>query len=412
MTSRRGACPSLDQPMESGDGLLLRISPAEPAPIDEFENCVAAARTLGNGTIEVTSRGSLQFRGFTQASASQFASQMMRFRLVDDADRVITNPLRGEVSEVLDVTSVAACVRRAIREADLHLAPKVSVVLDGGGNLHLDELTADVRFRAVPISGGARLNVTLGGSAFDAFPLCSIPLELASELAVSILRELGSSGYSRMRAALDALGPSPFLRAAGSGVENIVPVASRSKAEPMGRHALREGLFAVGLGLFLGHADAERLLEMSRFCREQGAHWFRAAPGRTILFGSFPAEEAEASAEFAARLGFIVRGTDPRGRLTACAGAPACASGYLRTRVVAQELATPNLPAGEVHLSGCAKGCARRSAASITVVGTPDGAVVVFDGDVSKTPDLLLSPDALSAKLKELVGSRTEMLHA
>jgi precorrin-3B synthase len=80
--------------------------------------------------------------------------------------------------------------------------------------------------------------------------------------------------------------------------------------------------------------------------------------------------------------------------------------------VVAQELATPNLPAGEVHLSGCAKGCARRSAASITVVGTPDGAVVVFDGDVSKTPDLLLSPDALSAKLKELVGSRTEMLHA
>ena len=70
----RGACPGLSAPMETGDGLLARIMPAGPIPLDAFIAFGAAAREHGNGTIEVSARGSLQVRGLTPLSAALFAS--------------------------------------------------------------------------------------------------------------------------------------------------------------------------------------------------------------------------------------------------------------------------------------------------------------------------------------------------
>ena len=62
---RRGACPALSTPMPTGDGLLIRLSPASGgvSPKQLIGLCEAAARH-GNGIVEVTARGSLQFRGF------------------------------------------------------------------------------------------------------------------------------------------------------------------------------------------------------------------------------------------------------------------------------------------------------------------------------------------------------------
>ena len=59
-TLARGACPCLAEPMETGDGLLARIVPTGLIPIDAFAALCAAARTHGNGQMEITARGSLQ----------------------------------------------------------------------------------------------------------------------------------------------------------------------------------------------------------------------------------------------------------------------------------------------------------------------------------------------------------------
>ena len=69
--NRRGWCPSLFAPMQSGDGLLLRVKPrlgVIPAP--EARALADAARRLGNGMLGLTNRGNLQLRGFTEASAA------------------------------------------------------------------------------------------------------------------------------------------------------------------------------------------------------------------------------------------------------------------------------------------------------------------------------------------------------
>ena len=67
---RRGACPGLSAPMATGDGLLARLTPSgSTIALDAFAGLCAAARTHGNGIIEITSRGSIQIRGLSAASA-------------------------------------------------------------------------------------------------------------------------------------------------------------------------------------------------------------------------------------------------------------------------------------------------------------------------------------------------------
>ena len=70
--SRRGACPALSAPMQTGDGLLVRLNPvAGGLPPKLLIGLAESALKRGNGIMEVTARGSLQIRGLTAASAAQ-----------------------------------------------------------------------------------------------------------------------------------------------------------------------------------------------------------------------------------------------------------------------------------------------------------------------------------------------------
>ena len=147
---RRGACPGLSQPMPTGDGLLARITPTgETISCMAFAALCAAARSCGNGIIEVTSRGSIQIRGLTEASSRGLAAAVGRIEgPFCDGPVVLNNALSGvDPEEALDTSPIAADLRRAIAAAAFSagIAPKVSVVLDGGGPLHLEAVGADVR---------------------------------------------------------------------------------------------------------------------------------------------------------------------------------------------------------------------------------------------------------------------------
>jgi hypothetical protein len=160
---RRGACPGLSAPMPTGDGLLARLVPADAMPLDAFIALCRAARARGNGTMEVTARGCLQVRGLTPGSAPLFASEVAALGIAaHDGVAVLAGPLRDDPGEVVDSCGLAAPLRRAIAAAGLALAPKVSVIVDGGGRLHLDALSADVRLRAVGPAESPRLLVALG----------------------------------------------------------------------------------------------------------------------------------------------------------------------------------------------------------------------------------------------------------
>ncbi len=163
---RRGACPGLSAPMQTGDGLLVRMLPLGTMSLDAFGSLCAAVREHGNGVIEVTARGSIQVRGLSQASAPRFAAAVAALGIAAGDIAVHVSPLAGlEANEILDAEKIAADLRRALAEHALvaRLAPKISVAIDGGGPLGLDGLSADVRLRAEPKDGRAVLAVSVGG---------------------------------------------------------------------------------------------------------------------------------------------------------------------------------------------------------------------------------------------------------
>ena len=409
----RRACPGLSAPMETGDGLLARIMPAGPIPLGAFIAFGAAAREHGNGTIEISARGSLQVRGLSPLSATLFAAAIAALDIdIQEGMPVIADSLADDPAALMDVNALAAELRQAIAMAALPLAPKVSVVIDGGGRLHLDALTADIRLRAVST---AAFHVAIDGNAASATPLGVIAPDTVVDAVMSILELIATRGpEARAADVLRSDGIDAFRSAAGDRITPARPIPARPRAEAIGRHRQKDGSFALGLGLAFGHAHADTLMELARIATANGAGWARPAPDRVLLLGPLNETNALATANAAERLGFVMEARDPRRRIVACPGAPACASGLIAARELAAELAQHLPSSGEgiaVHVSGCAKGCAHPTSAPLTIVGTEQGCGIVRNGSARTTPSTLVDAAELVAEIARMTETR-EAVHA
>jgi precorrin-3B synthase len=407
----RAACPSLSEPMETGDGLLARLGPSGPMHLKALAGLCAAARTHGNGTMEISARGNLQIRGLTSASAPRFADAVATLGIeTDDGVPVIASPLPDEPSALLDTDRLARKLRHAIASLALPLAPKVSMIVDGGGTLHLDGLAADVRFRAIASANGPLLHVALAGDGATATPLGAIAPDDACDAVLSLLRVIAAHGpAARAADVLQSRGIASSQNVISSLIALESPLARRLPAEPVGTHALKDDLFALGMGLAFGHVQADTLRALTEIARMHGALWARPAFNRALLLGPCERTKVKTLRDEARHLGFAVDRTDPRRRIVACPGAPACASGLIASREIAAALAGDLPLAGggvAVHVSGCAKGCAHPAPAPLTIVGTERGCGIVHDGTARTTPSSYVNPGDLAAEIDRIIEAR------
>jgi precorrin-3B synthase len=370
--------------MPTGDGLLIRLLPTDRIPVPAFVALCDAAHRHGNGTIEISARGNLQLRGFTEASAAAFARDVERLSIpADDGVPILTDPLPQDPDALIDATKLAAELRGAIKRARVSVAAKVCVVADGGGQLHLDAVTADIRLRAIPTLKGLRLHLAVAGDARSAIPLGSISPERASEVVLRLLAIIAQHGpVARARDCLTELASI----AHDLGAESCVS-SSRSPAEPIGMHPLRNGRFALGLAPAFGHAPVEAFSELARVVELNGASALRPVVDRALLLIDLDGAVAKQVAREAEALGFVTRADDARRRIVACPGSPACASGLIPARTLATEIAgrVRNVP-GTIHISGCAKGCAHPAPAALTIVGTPEGCGILHHASARDAP--------------------------
>jgi precorrin-3B synthase len=412
---RRGVCPGLSAPLPTGDGLLVRMRPIGPVPLAAFDTLCALAAAHGNGVVEITARGSIQVRGLSAASAPRFAAEVAALGIAaEDGIPILLDPLAGLVEQMIDLTASAADLRRALADRGLaaRLGPKISVVLDGGGELSLDALSADLRLRAVRWRDAVLLQVSIGGDAATAVPLGRVAVADASSAVVHLLDVLASRGRSaRAHDVLRTEGAGPFHSAvADLLLGGVAPQIETRRTDALGRHGQRNGRFAYGTGLAFGHADAQSLRALVDVAARAGAGAVVPAPGRILIAVGFTS--AQAASDFAAgveRLGFVVRADDPRRRVIACAGAPLCASGHIATRVMAPLIAQAAGPLAAVHLSGCAKGCGHPHKAALTIVGSPAGCELIADGAVRDAAFALVAVEELpTAVMKYACPQRRE----
>lgn len=359
---RRGACPSLFAPMTTGDGLLARLVLPEGLSPSRLAGLARAAARLGNGLIEVTSRGSLQIRGLRPDTAPVFAAEIAALGIEPPpGPPVLTGPLAGrDPAEIADPRPLAAALRRF----DLPLPPKVSVLVDGGGALHLDAVPADLRLRATR----AGWLIAAGGTAATARPLAVLDAAGAIETGLALL---GLLSRRRARARDLDLGD---LTQPGAGA-----LAPRVPRPPIGRFPLAAD-FARGLALAFGQAESGTLEALA--VAAEGASSLRPAPGGGLIaLGLAPGADRRLLA-VAERQGLVTDPGDPRLGIVACAGAPACASAFLRTRAMAARIAdAARVPVGvRLHLSGCAKRCAQPGGPAVTLLGGAEGPMVTGEG--------------------------------
>jgi precorrin-3B synthase len=461
----RGACPALSAPMQTGDGLLVRLSPERGSftPV-ELAGLAEASVRHGNSILEVTARGSLQIRGLETDTIAPLAADIDALGIaVRTGVPVETGPLAGlDTWETANPRSLAEAIRSALEATDLpqRLGPKVSVVVDGGGRLHLDGIIADLRLTAAGSGSGVAWKLAVGGSAETALPIASLREGEAGKAAVSVLAaiaELGRPGRAReldpavVRTLVnDAILPPPLtpplkgdgdggaalpwetvdvLPPGGTATESPSPVrggvrgggkirpeeggveerghGSRQIAQPIGIFDLAGGRAALGVGLPFGQIEASRLAGFCRVAGETGVAEIRLAPGRAILLLAEAAGCLSLQA-VAPRHGFIVDPADARLSIAACPGSPACASGHIAARAIAEQLAA--LGRGlfnhsfAVHVSGCAKGCARPAPADLTFVGHAEGVDLVVGGTASGIADMRLDHAEIRHGFARLAG--------
>ncbi|TGQ39789.1 precorrin-3B synthase [Mesorhizobium sp. M00.F.Ca.ET.216.01.1.1] len=388
--SRRGACPALSAPMQTGDGLLVRVNPLAGGstaggpisgglpPKSLIGLCESALRH-GNGIMEVTARGSLQIRGLTADSARLLAAEVDALGItVRTGLPVETGPLAGlDPQEIADPRPLTEQIRNAVEEAGLtqRLGPKVSVVVDGGGRLGVDAVTADVRLAAVRSGAGTRWRIAIAGDARSAAPLAVVAEDAACDITIGILQAIAELGIEARARDL---------------VAERFEISPHPVPSPIGLLPLAEDRYALGIGLPFGSMPAEKLIALTRHALALDATEIRLAPGRALLCLGLSPSACASLRDTAASVGFVTDATDPRLRIAVCPGAPACASGRIATRDIAETIAAESsdlLDASlALHISGCAKGCAHPGPAALTLVGGDNGAGLVVNGTAKALP--------------------------
>jgi len=421
----KGWCPGALKPMRSGDGLIVRVRPRcgmfRP---DELVVLAEAAQRFGNGHIDLTRRANLQVRGVGEESLPGLHDVIGGLGLLDPTPEgeavrnFMISPLAGvDPAEVLDIRGIALEIARLlVSERALWALPsKFGFIVDGCGTLTLADERADIRLTA--IRNGANPSVAIGidtqagidwlgsvspaAAATAAMETARAFLEVTPNKMRQRVRDLSAKGFaslrSAMRSRLDPLTVVPE-KTAGSSDRRV------------GLLDLGPGRFAVGIAAPFGRVETDQLRILAGEMAAFGVKEIRLSPWR-ILYAEVPSASAGNAVFNAARaVDLITDPDDPLLRIEACPGAPACRSTRLDTRGDARRLAALSSRfgfEGTVHVSGCAKGCAKSAAADLVLVGAEDVYGIVRNGTAGDRPAssasfavLAADPDAIFASVE------------
>ncbi len=381
---RPDACPGALQTHSAADGELARVRiPGGLLSAGQLRALAAAARELGDGHLELTSRGNLQLRGL--ARGTDLGDRLAAAGLLPSATHervrnVLASALTGRDGPApgspghLDVRPWVHAVDAGLL-ADPGLAE-----LPGRFLLALDDGRGDVAGRDADIGllalSDADVALLLGGtdSGLRAAPADAVELALAAARALAA--ELAHQGSRAWRLRELADGPDrvaarlPGTRAAST------PVPGAPVLGPVGAVVQPDGRTALIGVLPLGRLSAGQADLLARLTPE-----VQLTPWRSVVVPDLAEDAVDDAAVDLHRTGFVFDEASPWLRVTTCAGRPGCAKSLADVRADATAaVAAGTLPAGGLpqHWAGCARRCGR-PAGALDVLATGTGYVLGVD---------------------------------
>lgn len=351
----KGWCPGAYRPMMSGDGLVVRVRPrlARFTGAQVLGLCALAQRH-GSGVLDLTNRANIQIRGVAEADHEPLLESLAALSLLDvdpgveSRRNILVQPFwqAGDLTERLTLGLLDLL-------PDLPALPaKVGFAVDTGPAPLLSESSAD--FRLERSASGLILRA-------DGSPLGRPVTEAEALPALAEMAEWfdarRSPDHRRMTQVLAD-------HALPQGWAAEAPLAAAETPQP-GAHPM-----GALLGAAFGQIDAA---ELAGLITDDTA--LRVTPWRLILLEGAALPTAGS---------LITTPGDPLLHVDACPGAPLCPQATVETRELARALAGTR--PGALHVSGCAKGCARARPAETTLVGRDGTFDLVIDGKASDLP--------------------------
>jgi precorrin-3B synthase len=392
---------------EAADGLLARVRlPGGLVSGEQLGVLACLAGELGDGRVELTSRGNAQLRGLAADAAAPLTDGLARAGLLPSLDHdrvrnVLASPLAGldrgpDLTGLVRGLDAALCARPGLAELPGRF---LFAVDDGRGDVAGlgADVVATIRADGAVVNGlfvrsvrgpgretgpsdglGTDPGAGAAGGAGVAGGPGVMPAGLRDDVAAVMLA--CAEAFLDLRAEAD----SRAWRVADlpDGPERVrALVATRLGLSAAPREAVTaSGARPVGLVAGRGPgADAAVLLApLGRLTAAQ-VRWVagrltgraaRVTPWRSVVLPGLA--DAAGVLREAARLGFGTDEASPWLRVTACAGRPGCASALADVQADAAGLAA-RWPGRIVHVSGCARHCGRPAATEIDVTATSEG---------------------------------------
>jgi precorrin-3B synthase len=377
---RTGAdrCPGVLRLAEAADGYLARIRlPGGLIGARQLRALARLADELGDGRVELTSRGNVQLRGLAADVAGPLTDQLAQAGLFPSPEHdlvrnVLASPLAGldggpDLTAIVQGLDAALCARPRLAELPGRF---LFAVDDGRGDVA--GLGADVVAR-VRADGAVVNGLAVRGTAAE--DVVTVMLACAEAFLDVRATEGGTAwriaeltdGAERVRVAAAArLGLTAASPPPSTSLAPVGPDGSTAPTVPADRPVGVVGTAAVLLAP-LGRLTAAQLTWVADRVGERLA---RITPWRGVVLPDLP--DAAGLIRDAAGLGYGVDAASPWLRVTACAGRPGCASALADVQADAAGFAA-RWPERIVHVSGCARHCGRPVGPLVDVTATSEG---------------------------------------
>lgn len=375
---RADACPGALQTHSAADGELARVRvPGGLLTAAQLRTLAAAARDLGDGALEMTSRGNLQLRGLAPGAARELGDRLAAAGLLpsethERVRNVLASALTGRTGGLLDARPwVAALDAGLLADPALAGLPGryLATLDDGRGDV--SGLGGDVGLLALSPSSVALL---LAGedSGLRAAPSDAVGLLLAATRA--FLAERDTQGGTAWRLAELDDGPARVVArvAARLGGTRSAPVAvpPAPSLGPVGAETQADEQTALIGVVPLGRIVAGQAELLASLTGE-----VQLTPWRSVVVPDLAEDRVDDAAVDLHRTGMVFDAASPWVRVTACAGRPGCARSLADVRAdAAAAVASGAVPADvRVHWAGCERRCGRPRGEVLDVVATADG---------------------------------------
>ncbi|MFF8814736.1 precorrin-3B synthase [Streptomyces pactum] len=408
---RGDACPGALRLHAADDGSLARVR--LPAGLLTSRQALALARAseeLGDGLLDITSRGNVQLRGLSGGCGGELADRLRTAGLLpsdrhERARNIVASPLagldgagHGEVAGWVRSLDALLCA-----EADTAgLSGRFLFALDDGRG-DVAALGADVTLIAgaggeavlrVGPAGSARPPAQVLVAAGDA-PRAAV---LAASYFLDLVRESGGRAWrvaelpadhavtaARLVARLAAAGvPARPAAKLPPGTAGGVPAAAAGQPWEVAPGVVDgpDGRCALSVLAPLGRLTAAQWRLLAGTAARDGADELRVTPWRGVVLPGLERHTARDRLAGLAAAGLVVDRGSPWSGVGACAGRTGCAKSLRDVRADAADAVRRTGPGAlPVYWSGCERRCGRPATGRwVDVLATRDGYRVSVHG--------------------------------